>query len=83
MTERADGARVEDFQGWNHGRADFRLGDCARRDAFVIRVCSGDIVRDTMRCGSTLHLSSPKPAVLAFASADRIKLQTHEHRPAF
>ena len=29
------------------------------------------------------HLSSPRPAVLAFASADRLKLQTHEYRPAF
>ena len=26
---------------------------------------------------------TPRPAVLAFASADRLKLQTHEHRPAF
>jgi hypothetical protein len=23
VTERADGAQVEDFQGWNHGRAPF------------------------------------------------------------
>jgi hypothetical protein len=46
VTERADGAQVEDFQGWNHGRTPFS-SDCARRDAFVIRVCSGDIVRET------------------------------------
>lgn len=65
------------------GARRFQLGDCACRGAFVIRVCSGDIVRETMTCGSTLHLSGPRTAVLAFASADRLKLQTHEHRPAF
>ena len=30
-----------------------------------------------------LHLSSPRPAVLAFASAGRLKLQSHEYRQAF
>ena len=43
--ERADGAQVEDFQVEPWAHAVFQLGDCARRDAFVIRVCSGDIVR--------------------------------------
>jgi hypothetical protein len=28
-----------------------------------------------------MHPSSPKPAVVASASADRLKLQTHERRP--
>ena len=28
----------------------FQLGECARRNAFVIRVCGGDIVRETLRC---------------------------------
>ena len=59
---RRSGRRLPRLEPWAH--AVFQLGDCARRDAFVIRVCSGDIVRETMRCGSTLHLSSPRPCRL-------------------
>jgi len=53
VTERADGAQVDDFprlEPWVH--AVFQLGHRARRDPFVIRVCSGGIIRETMRCGS-------------------------------
>jgi hypothetical protein len=82
VTERADGAQVEDFQGWGHGRTPFSSSATVRRDAFVIE-CSGDIVRKTLRCGGTLHLSSPSAAVSAFASADRLKLQTHEHQRTY
>jgi hypothetical protein len=58
----ADGAEVKTSKAGTMGARVFQRGGSARRDAFVIRVCSGDIVRET---------------------ADRLKLQTHEHRPAF
>jgi len=42
---RRSGRRLPRLEPWVH--AVFQLGDCARRDAFVTRVCSGDIVRET------------------------------------
>ena len=62
---------------WNH--VVFHLGGCVRRDAYrnlsvQRRYRPGD------NGGGTLRLSGH--AVLALASADRLKLQTHEYRPA-
>jgi hypothetical protein len=45
---RRSGRRLPSLEPWAH--AVFQLGDCARRNAFIIRVCVGDIVRETLRC---------------------------------
>jgi len=57
----------------------FQLGDCARRDAFVIRVCCGRYRPGDYEMRKYIAPVESRPAVLAFASADRLKLQTYEH----
>ena len=54
---------------------EFRLASTAEQ-------CASSVIRPKKMRKYTVPVES-RPAVPAFVSADRLKLQTHEHPPAF
>jgi len=56
---RRSGRRLPKLEPWAH--ADFRLGDCARRDAFRNPIVQRRHRPGDYKIRNTLHLSSPRP----------------------